>query len=243
MIGAFKRLFKVAEAEAHSAIDSLEEPIKMTEQGIRDLRKDLEVSMKNLAEVKAVSIRMTKEQSRQKQVAADYERKAMLLLGKAQKGELDASEADRLASQALAKKETAMQQATSGAQTLSNQEAMVSQLEGNVSKLKQQIDQWENELKTLRARAKVAASTKKLNKQLAQVDSDSTIAMLEKMQDKVAEDEALAQSYGEMALVETNVDMEINKALEGSGAIAGQDSLAELKAKMGLSAPESGSAS
>ena len=59
--------------------------------------------------------------------------------------------------------------------------------------------------------------------------------MLEKMKDKVNEDEALAQSYGEMASLETSVDDEINKALGSGGASAAtSDSLAALKAKMGM---------
>tara|TARA_B100001094_G_C18057573_1_gene733313 strand:- start:123 stop:833 length:711 start_codon:yes stop_codon:yes gene_type:complete len=234
MFRVFKRLFKVAESEAHSALDHLEDPIKMTEQGIRDLKKDLENSMKNLAQVKAMTIGIKKEQAEKKQIAADYERKAILLLEKGQKGGLDAAEADRLASEALTKKEASLTQATTAAQDLSNQEKMVAQLEANVRKLKSQISQWENELTTLRARAKVAASTKKLNQQLAQIDSNSTVSMLEKMKSKVQEDEALAESYGEMAMIETNVDMEINKALEGEANPQASDSLASLKAKMGI---------
>ena len=39
----FKRLFKLGQSEAHSAMDKLEDPIKMTEQGIRDMKKDLDV--------------------------------------------------------------------------------------------------------------------------------------------------------------------------------------------------------
>ena len=58
--------------------------------------------------------------------------------------------------------------------------------------------------------------------------------MLEKMKSKVQEDEALAESYGEMAMIETNVDMEINKALEGEANPQASDSLASLKAKMGI---------
>lgn len=233
MFGVFKRMFKVAESEAHSAVDKLEDPIKMTEQGIRDLRKDLSASMNNLAQVKALTIRMKKDQSDKKQIASDYERKAMLLLTKGQNGELDPAESDRLAAEVLQKKENALSQATSLTSELAKQEQMVSSLEANVNKLKSQISQWENELTSLRARAKVAASTKKLNKQLAQVDTDSTVAMLEKMKAKVAEDESLAQSYGEIAATETSIDREIDAALAGSSA-ASSDSLAALKAKMGI---------
>ena len=38
----FKRIFKIGQAETHSIIDRLEDPIKLTEQGIRDLKKDLD---------------------------------------------------------------------------------------------------------------------------------------------------------------------------------------------------------
>lgn len=234
MIGVFKRMFRVAQSEAHAAVNRLEDPIKMTEQGIRDLRKDLETSMKNLAEVKALTIRLRKDQAEKKQIAADYERKAMLLLEKGQKGGLAPEEADRLAGEALGKKEAATAQAVSASKDLENQEKMVAQMEANVKNLTSQINTWENELTTLRARAKVAASTKKLNKQLARVDSDSTVSMLEKMRAKVLEDEALAESYGDIAMSETNVDTEINKALEGGVSPRVSDSLGELKRKMGM---------
>ena len=57
----FKRLFRVSQAEAHAIVDKFEDPIKMTEQGIRDLKKDLQASMTSLAEVKAIAIRTRRE--------------------------------------------------------------------------------------------------------------------------------------------------------------------------------------
>ena len=232
----FNRIFTWSKSEAHSVVDKLEDPVKMTEQGIRDLKKDLNDSLKSLAEVKAMAIRAKRESEEKKQVATDYEKKAMLLLGKGQKGEIDAAEADRLASEALAKKEQLTQQALTIVQNHNSHEAMIQKLEANVKNLRSQINSWETELQTLKARAKVANATKKLNKQLAQTDSTGTIAMLEKMKDRVAEDEALAESYGDIAAEATSVDDEINKALgSGSSATASSsDSLAALKAKMGI---------
>ena len=235
-MGIFKRLFKVAESEAHSAVDKLENPIKLTQQGIRDLKKDLQASLKSLAEVKALQIRARRETEDKKEQAATYEKKAMLLLQKAQNGTLDSAEADRLAGEALAKKEAASTQALTTAKGLQKQDTMVAQLEANTRKLKSQIASWESELTTLTARAKVAGATRKLNQQLAQVDSTGTLAMLEKMKAKVSEEEALAESYGEIAMIETSVDAEIDKALAGgAGEVKAADSLAELKAKMGMS--------
>lgn len=231
----FKRLFRVAESEAHSAVDRLEDPIKMTEQGLRDLRKDLQSAMQGLAQVKALQIRTRREAGEKKELASGYETKAMLLLQKGQSGAMDAGEADRLAGEALAKREHAQTAALTVAKDAEGQDVMVAQLEASVRKIKSQISTWESELSTLRARAKVAGATRKLNQQLARADSSGTIAMLEKMKGKVAEEEALAQSYGEMASVETSVDAEIDKALASGGAeVKSADSLAALKAKMGI---------
>ena len=85
----FRRLFKIGEAEAHSAIDKLEDPIKLTEQGIRDLKKDLDNSLQALAEVKAMAIRAKNEVETFKNKAKDYENKAMLLLKKGADGQIE----------------------------------------------------------------------------------------------------------------------------------------------------------
>jgi phage shock protein A len=111
---------------------------------------------------------------------------------------------------------------------------MSAQLQEQVLQLKSTITTHENELVTLRARAKTAESTKKINQQLARIDSSSTIAMLERMKHKVEEDEALAQAYGEVADADSSVDAEIDRALAGSQTAGTQDRLAELKARMGL---------
>lgn len=229
-MGIFKRLFKVGEAEAHAAIDRLENPIKLTEQGIRDLKKDLDKSLQSLAEVKAMAIRSKNEMINTKNQADNYEQKAMQLLQRAESGELDAAEADRLASEALRKKEDAMQQSARAKDEKERFDVNVAQLEKNVRHLRSNISKWENELKTLKARDKVNSATKNLNKQLANIDSTSTVSMLEKMKDKVEQDEALAQSYGDIANETRSVDDEIDKAL--STPSSNDDALAALKAKM-----------
>ena len=232
MASIFKRLFRVAEAESHAAIDKIEDPIKLTEQGIRDLKKDLQTSLQALAEAKSVLIRVRKDMEHHKLSAADYEKKAILLLKRAESGQLEGGEADRLATEALTKKEQALSSAATFQQQLEAQQSQTSQLEANVNTLKSNIQKWENELVTLKARAKVASASKKLNKQLSQVDSAGTVALLERMKDKVSEDEALAESYGQMASLETSIDSEINKALAGGGSSNSSLALDELKAKL-----------
>ena len=233
-MGIFQRIFKVAQSESHAVIDKLEDPIKMTEQGIRDLKHDLAAAMRSLAEVKAISIRMKKDGEDQKKAAADYERKAMLLLQRAQQGALEPAEADRLATEALTKKEDAAKKAAEFLTHHKQQQQLGDQLQVKVDKLRQTISKYENELVTLKARARTAESMKKINKQMSQVDSSGTVAMLEKMKNKVSEEESLAEAYGQLADSSASVDEEIEKALADSSVGAASDSLAALKKKMGL---------
>jgi phage shock protein A len=230
----FRRLFKVGQSEAHSIVNKLEDPIKLTEQGIRDLKRDLQGAMTGLAEVKGVAIRLGKEAEDAKRQSSEYERKAMLLLQRFKEGQMDQAQAEHLATEALAKKEQVNERATRLFKDAEQQQRMAAQLQEKIHQLKSTISAYENELVTLRARARTAASTKRINQQLARVDSSSTIAMLERMKQKVEEDETLAQAYGEVADIDTSVDSEIDRALASGQTSSAQDKLLELKAKMGL---------
>ncbi|MFB1022143.1 MAG: PspA/IM30 family protein [Vicingaceae bacterium] len=227
-----KRLFKIGQSEAHSAMDKLEDPIKLTEQGIRDMKSDLDKSLRALAEVKAMAIRARNDIETYSENATDYEGKAMLLLKRAEKGELDVTEAERLATEALIKKDENTKLSEESKVQKERFDKSVSQLEGNVKTIKSNIGKWDAELKTLKARVKVSNATKNLNKQLAQIDSTDTVSMLERMREKVEQEEALAESYGEMANESRSVDQDIDKALAGSHVGKATDDLAALKAKM-----------
>lgn len=231
----FKRLFRIGSAEANSVIDKLEDPIKMTEQGIRDLKSDLGKALEALAEVKALAIRARNDADADTEKAKDYEKKAIILLKRAEKGEISPEEADRLASECLVQKESHMANARVNRANQEKFEASVTKLDANIKTLKSNVKKYEVELKTLRARAKVSTATKNINKQLADIDSTSTVSMLERMKEKVDQEEALAESYAEIAGENTSIDMEIDQAIEsGSSEVKASESLAALKAKLGM---------
>lgn len=232
-MGIFNRIFKIGQSEAHSALDKLEDPIKMTEQGIRDMKGDLDSSLRALAEVKAMAIRAKNDIQTNKSKSEDYENKAIQLLKKAQSGELDGSEADRLAGESLARKEEFLQAMRQSQSEMEKFETNVAQLDVKIKKLRADISSYENELRTLKARVKVSEATAKVNKQMAGIDSSSTVAMLERMKEKVAQQEALAEAYGDIAGEAKTLDEEIDKALD-SGKVKAADDLAALKAKLGI---------
>ncbi|WP_299680885.1 PspA/IM30 family protein [uncultured Tenacibaculum sp.] len=229
----FKRLFKIGQAEANAAIDNMEDPIKMTEQGIRDLRVDLEKSLESLAQVKALAIRAKNDIEEFTAKANDYEQKAMLVLTKAKNGELEFNEADDLAKQALLKKQEIHLQIENAKNEATSFDNSVAQLEGNVQEIKGTISKWENELKTLKARVKVSKATKNLNKQMAEMDSSGTVTMLERMKEKVQQEEALAEAYGDLSKSSKTVDQKLNELTDTKNKTA-EDNLAQLKKQLGF---------
>jgi phage shock protein A len=80
---------------------------------------------------------------------------------------------------------------------------------------------------------KVSTATKTMNKQLAKIDTSSTVSMLERMKNKVEQEEALAQSYGEIAAEPKSLDDEIDKAI-GDDQAGTSQKLQELKQKLGI---------
>ena len=228
----FNRLFKVGQAEAHNAINKLEDPIKLTQQGIRDMRAELDKALQAMAEIKAMKIRAQRDVRNAEQRSQDYEQKAVLLLKKAETGDLAANEADRLATEALNRKEQADQEVSRLHGEQQRYEASVNKLESNVDVLKSNISTWENELKNLEARMKVSSATKSINKQMTSIDTSSTTAMLERMKSKVEAEEALAESYGEIADGPKNLDAEIEEALGDGNNPTASEKLLELKKRL-----------
>jgi hypothetical protein len=78
---------------------------------------------------------------------------------------------------------------------------------------------------------------------LAQLDSSGTVALLERMKEKIAVQEALAEPYGEVAQAGKSIDAEVDQALGTSGAgkakrqrqaLAGTEAQAEVTAQIKL---------
>lgn len=229
----FKRLFKIGQAEANAAVDNMEDPIRMTEQGIRDLKIDLEKSLESLAQVKALAIRAKNDIEEFTAKADDYQQKAMLVLTKAKNGAIKSEEGDELAKEALIRKEEVSLQIKTAKEEEKNYLESVTKLENNVQEVKNTINKWENELKTLKARVKVSKATKNLNKQMAELDASGTVNMLKRMKDKVLQEEALAEAYGDIAKSKKDIDIKLNKATDTTQTTA-ENNLADLKKQLGI---------
>lgn len=225
----FQKFVKVLQSFLHGFLNHIQNPILMAEQAIRDLKKDYDTSMKNLAEIKALSIEAKEKITQNTETAKDYEKKALILLQKAQNGELEQEKADRLASEALKKKQEAIEEIKKQTLNVRNYDSMSEKLESKISGLKEQIENWEGQVKTLKARHKVAVTTQKINQKMLSKSDNNTQALLENLKETVNKEEALATAYDEMNTIETDIDKEINDAIGSQYSNDVQQSLLELK--------------
>ena len=68
---------------------------------------------------------------------------------------------------------------------------------------------------------------------MADIDAFSTVSMLERMKDKVMQEEALAEAYGESTNSNFSLDSEIDKAIDFTQDKANNE-LLKLKEKLGF---------
>jgi phage shock protein A len=229
----FKNIFKIGEAQANKTVNNLESSIIMAEQGIRDMKASLNKSVEAMAHVKALAIGSKNERDKQEAKAKDYESKATLILTKSQDGDITIADADRLAKEALAKKEEAQQHANRANADNKKFDKNISELKNTIETIKGNITNWENELRTLNARVKVSDATKNVNKQMAELDSAGTVSMLERMKEKAAQEEALNEASGELTHTKKSIDDEINAAADTTEAKI-DDDLGKLKEQLGI---------
>lgn len=230
----FKRLFRIGQAEIHAAVDKMEDPIKMTEQGLRELRSDLAEATEAYARVKALAIRTENNQLQIQQESRNYAEKAILIMQKAQSGQVELGKAEELAREALSlHRKHYIESEELGNQVTALQESAREMLR-NTEILQENMEKWEKELRTLRARVKVSKATEQVNKQMAQVDSNGIVAMLERMRSKVEDQEAVAKAYGDISREKNSRREELNRLLSDDSASIEKD-LQAIKQKLGIS--------
>ena len=123
---------------------------------------------------------------------------------------MDTAEAERLATMALEKQAELASEAKRLGDEATAHETMATTINTSVSKLRSTLTTYDNELTTLKARAKTAASTKKINAQISTMDSSGKVAMMERIKERVEDEESLASAYGDILDQTDTTGKEIN---------------------------------
>lgn len=194
----FKRLLKIGQAEIHALVDKMENPIRLIENGIEEMKQQLSELTEAYISNRAQIIR-NENLSKNKLIDAEsYEEKALLLLQKAQKNEIDSLKADQLALEALGIKKKLTAEATEIANQSTIYTEKINLINSKIDILKFNIAKWEKELITLKAKQLIAKASEFANQQMANIDNNSTIELLEKLKSKLENQEAHNEATDEI---------------------------------------------
>jgi phage shock protein A len=221
----FDRLFRIGKAEANAAVDKIEDPAKMADQILRELRENYQQAIQGEAEIKALAMqhRATEAQARDK--ALEWENKANQLLDRIESKQLDEAQGNDLAAKAAEAHQTAVNEANQYAAMAEKEESAVAVMDLKIKQIKDQIADTENRAKMINSRAKTAEVSEKINKTLSNVDTDGLMATLNRMDEKASAQEFRAAAYAQISDVGLSTEQEINKALNSGTSSSALDAI------------------
>ena len=224
-MGLFDRVKRVVGANLNDLVTKAEDPEKILEQAIIEMQEDLVRLRQGVAQAIAAQKRTEKQYNDANNELNKWQRNAMLAL---QKGD------ENLARQALERKKSFTDTATSLKGSLDQQTTQVDNLKRSLMQLESKISEAKTKKEMLKARVRAAKAQEQLEGMVNGMNSSGAMAAFERMEEKVLMQEARAQTAGEI----TGANLESQFAQLESGV---DDELAALKAQMTL--PGSGTAS
>jgi phage shock protein A len=224
----FDRLFRIGAAEANAAVDKLEDPAKMADQILRELRANYQQAIQGEAEIKALALQHRASELQYRNTAADWEKKTNELLDRVETKQLDEAKGNDLANKAAEAYQSATNEADQFAKMAEKEESAVAVMDLKIKQIKDQIAETESRAQLINSRAKTAEVSEKINKTLSSVDTDGLMATLNRMDQKASAQEFRAAAYAQIDDSTLSTEQEINKAL-GQGSA--QNALEAIKAK------------
>ena len=226
----FKRLLKIGQSEIHSLVEKMEDPIALTQEVINDMKGQLLETEELYLSARAVVIRLEHAIDDRKAEALIYEEKAEKVLLMAQNRELSREKAESLAIEALRLQKQLLDESEEFKEQALMHNKKVEEIEDKIDVLKFNIGKWKKELDSLIAKKQINSATEFANRQMANIDNNSTVDMLKKLRSTDKEDEAYAEAINELA--KQKMDQDIDYALESGDCV--KKDLEKLKKKLGL---------
>ena len=223
-MGLFSRLGTLIRSNINELINKAEDPEKMLNQVLVDMKQQLIEAKKQVAVAIADEKRIKKQWEQEAAKASEWEKKAMLAI---RAGD------DTLARAALARKADHDEVAGQLKDQWEAQKTSVENLKGALRGLDNKIEEAKRKRNLLVSRQKRAEAQRTINETLSSINSTSAFDTFDRMSDRVTQLEAEAEATSEIgALAESSLESQF-KALEASSV---DDQLESLKRKMALTA-------
>ncbi|MBW4488091.1 MAG: PspA/IM30 family protein [Trichocoleus desertorum ATA4-8-CV12] len=223
-MGLFDRISRVVRSNVNDMVSKAEDPEKILEQSILDMQEDL-VQLRQAVASAIASQKRSQQQYNQAQTESNnWQQRAQLAL---QKGD------ENLAREALMRRKTFAETATTLKTQLDQQSGQVDTLKRSLIGLESKISEAKTKKDMLKARAAAAKANEQLQNVVGNFSTGSAMGAFERMEEKVLQMEARSQASAELA----GADLESQFArLESGGDV--EDELAAMKATIaGSQAP------
>jgi len=223
-MGIFDRLSALFKSNINDLISRAENPEKMLNQLIVDMRTQLDKARQQVAQSIADEKKLEADAIAMKKQAEDWERRAMLAVEQGR---------DDLAKQALMRYNEALQGAQQLHDTWVKSKTETESLKASLRQLNDKIEEAKRKKNILIARARRAEAQQRIQETLSGMGDKSAFESFERMQEKIEANERKA-----IASAELNEEMSGDslarqfEQLEYHGSSDQQ--LLELKAKMGV---------
>lgn len=226
-MGIFDRLSTLFKSNINDLISRAENPEKMLNQLILDMKTQLAKAKQEAASAIADEKKLQADAEALKKQAEDWERRAMLAV---QEGR------DDLATQALLRYNEALQGAQSLHETWVRHKAETENLKVSLRQLHDKIEEAKRKKNILVARAKRSEAQARIQQTMAGMSDKSAFESFERMAEKIEDIERKALAAAELQQEFSGDDLAQQfKSLEYKGTADQQ--LLELKAKMGVLKP------
>ena len=224
-MGIWARISTLVKSNINALISKAEDPEKILNQLIIDMREQFLEARKQVAVTIADEKRLKQQYEAELEKAQEWEKKAMVAVRAGR---------DDLAAQALARKSEHDRLAEDWQQQWMLQKQAADQLREALTALNAKIQEASRKKNLLIARAKRAEAQKKIQDTMAGMGDNAAFDTFARMEEKVMQQEAEAQASLELSgqLEGDSLASEF-KSLEKS-SFAQNDALAALKAKMGV---------
>ena len=229
-MGILSRLKDIMSSNINALLDKAEDPEKMIDQTLRNLNNDLAKVKEETAEVMA-------DEAKAKRNLDECNAEIARMQQYAEKAVVAGNDADATRfltekSKLVAKQATLQQVYDVSAANAMKMRQMHDKLVNDIAELDSRKD-------AIKAKIRLAKAQQDINKMTSKVNSESSFASFQRMEDKA--DAMLDVAAAEAELNATTASSEVDNLAakyDGSPDAAVQDELAALKAKMGMTSAE-----
>ena len=226
-MGIFDRLSTLFKANINDLISSAENPEKMLNQIIVDMRTQLAKAKQQVAAAIADEKRLRDQADAEKRAADDWEQKAMLALSAGR---------EDMAKQALLRQAEHQEHAQQLEATWQTHRAETEKLKNVLRDLNDKIEEAKRKKNLLLARQRRAQAQKRIHETMSSLSEKSAFEAFSRMEEKIEQTERMLKASVEIyeEFVGDRLQQDFKRLEKQAGTVSADQQLLALKQKMGI---------